>query len=89
MPRYELNLPDGLTLDMLDDYARAKQNAQRRANYAAHPETYHAQRIRSNVNFLRKNGFLVVPMDELPPKPWTAETLLSVFKSAMEGADSE
>ena len=64
-----LNLPDGVTLEMLDAYAREKENARRRADYAAHPERVLRNRVQSSINFLRRSGYIVIA-GPLPPLPW-------------------
>ena len=72
MPRQSKPLPpipDGLTLEDLDAYARERTNAKRRAKYAADPERVKRQRVQAYTNFLQRNGYMILPM--LPPPPWT------------------
>ena len=46
MPKYTWNnLPNGVTVEMLDEYARQRENARRRADYAKHPERVERQRM--------------------------------------------
>lgn len=51
------NLPDGITVEMLDEYARAKANERRREYYRNNPEKGKQHRIRSAINLLSKNGY--------------------------------
>ena len=53
-----LDLPEGLTLEMLDQYATARRNAIRRANYSRHPDRVLAQRLRAAVNLLERHGVI-------------------------------
>lgn len=79
-----IRLPDGVTMEMLDEYARQKENARRRADYARHPERIERQRTNTYRNFLNRKGFLVIPMP--PTGQWDEPTrarLLSEMKSAM------
>lgn len=62
-------LPPGLTMEELDEYARVRENARRRADYARHPERAERQRLRAYTNYLRKHGRVV--LENLPPWPWT------------------
>lgn len=78
------NLPEGVTLEMLDEYARQKENARRRADYAKHPERIARQRTNTYRNFLNRQGYLVVPMP--PTGPWDEPTqgrLLGELRSAL------
>lgn len=52
------NLPEGVTLAMLDEYARERENAARRASYARHPERVMRQRQTSAVNLLYRCGLI-------------------------------
>ena len=63
------NLPDGVTLELLDEYARQKENERRRAYYANHPERVEQHRITAYTNFLNRHDKLVIPMPPAPP--WT------------------
>ena len=54
----QLALPDGLTLEMLDAYAVAHRNAQRRADYAKHPDRVFRQRLRAAVSLLARAGVI-------------------------------
>lgn len=65
----DFDLPNGVTLEMLDAYARKKENARRRADYAAHPERVHRNRVQSSINFLKRSGYTVINGD-IPPLPW-------------------
>lgn len=54
-----INLPEGLTIEMLDDYARKRENARRRADYRKHPERAKRNRISAARNLLQRNGYFV------------------------------
>lgn len=51
-------LPEGVTLEMLDEYARERENAARRACYARHPERVMRQRLTSAANLLTRHGLI-------------------------------
>lgn len=78
-------------LDELDAYARKRENARRRADYAKHPERAVRQRMSSYTNFLRRNGKLV--MDRPPEPPWSElqqrAILRAVESSFREGGDAD
>ena len=50
--RHEARPPVEIPLDVLDQYARDRANAARRASYARHPERVMRQRITSAANLL-------------------------------------
>lgn len=78
------NLPNGVTVEMLDEYARQRENARRRADYAKHPERVERQRMSTYRNFFNRRGYLVVPMP--PAGPWdelTKGCLMHALESAM------
>ena len=79
------NLPEGVTVEMLDEYARNRENAKRRADYAKHPERVERHRLTTYTNFLNRHGMLVVPTP--PPLPWTdlqKRCLIQMLRSAFE-----
>ena len=53
-------LPNGLTMDQLDEYARQRNNRLRRECYARHPERAKRQRLVSAANLLQREGLLDV-----------------------------
>lgn len=57
------HLPDGITIKMLDEYARRKESATRHKWRVNNPEKITRQRINSYRNFLRKNGYSTVSQD--------------------------
>lgn len=91
MPKNPLeNLPDGLTPEMLDEYARARENARRRADYARHPERVERHRLATYTNFLNRHGKLVIP--KLPSPPWSElqekcliQMLKTTYQTQQEG----
>ena len=60
----QYNLPDGITLEQLDAYARERENARRRADYAKHPERIERQRVNTYRNFLTRRGYLVIAPED-------------------------
>ena len=86
MPNEWDHLPDGLTLEMLDDYARKRENARRRADYARHPERAERQRLNTYTNFLRRHDRIV--MERPPAPPWT-DVQKSAILHALELAMGE
>lgn len=86
MPRKEpMTLPDGITLEMLDEYARQRENARRRADYARHPERVERHRQATYTNFMNRHSLLVVPMP--PPWPWSdlqQKCIMQMIKKAMQ-----
>lgn len=61
-------LPEGVTLEMLDAYARQKTNERRREDYARHPERTERHRMTTYRNFFNRRDYLVLPMP--PDLPW-------------------
>lgn len=51
-------LPEGITEELLDKYARDYQNAARRKSYARHPERVMRQRLTSAANLLARHGLI-------------------------------
>lgn len=84
----EKNPLEGMTPEQLaeiDEWTRQKVNANRRKDYAAHPERNKRWRINSSVNFLAQNGRLVI--DRPPAPPWTAmqeQRILQAVAQAFE-----
>lgn len=84
MPNEWDHLPDGLTLEMLDDYARKRENARRRADYARHPERAERQRLTTYTNFLRRHDRIVMAAPPAPPWNETQErAILQAVRAAM------
>lgn len=87
MPRTTLDtLPEGITLEMLDEYARKRENARRRADYAKHPERVEKHRLQTYTNFINKHGMLVVPFPRAP-RPWSdmqKDCLIHMLEAAMD-----
>ena len=54
------DLPEGVTLELLDEYARERENAARRASYARNPERVMRQRLNAAVSLLERNGCIDV-----------------------------
>lgn len=87
MPRKAttFNLPEGVTLEMLDEYARQRTNARRRAEYARDPDRVTKYRLATYTNFMQRNGMLVIPMP--PALPWSdlqQKCVMQMVKKAME-----
>lgn len=82
MAKFEL--PPGVTLEQLDAYARERENARRRADYARHPERAERQRLTTYTNFLRRHGRVV--LDNLPPWPWTDSDRAVAMSQLIEAA---
>ena len=82
MAKFEL--PPGVTLEQLDAYARERENARRRADYARHPERAERQRLATYTNFLRRHGRVV--LDNLPPWPWTDSDRAFAMSQLIEAA---
>lgn len=64
--RKPYTIPDGWTMEMLEEaaaeYARKKRNEYNRA----HRDLITQQRIRTSANLLRKNGYYVMAIDAMP-----------------------
>ena len=82
MAKFEL--PPGVTIEQLDAYARERENARRRADYARHPERAERQRLTTYTNFLRRHGRVV--LDNLPPWPWTDSDRAFAMSQLIEAA---
>lgn len=54
----DLRLPEGVSLEMLDQLTAERYNRQRRECYARHPERVMRQRIVSAANLLQRSGYL-------------------------------
>lgn len=54
-----INIPEGMTLEQLDEQARLYYNRKRRERYAKTPDKNKADRIRYAVNLLTKEGYTV------------------------------
>lgn len=54
----QFSIPDGMTVETFDEYAKQYRNAQRRAYYAKHPETIMRQRLVSAANLLTRYGMI-------------------------------
>lgn len=80
MTKWENSLPEGVTVEMLDAYARERQNRARRESYARHPERVERQRLTSYTNFLTKHGRIV--LDSVPPLPWSDADRAAVLAQA-------
>lgn len=83
-------LPQGLSLEMLDAYAREKTNERRREDYARNPERTEKHRRATYRNFFNKRGYLVLPMP--PAQPWNElqeRAILHAITAAMreQGGD--
>ena len=79
-------LPEGVTLEQLDAYARARENARRRADYARHPDRVERQRTTTYTNFLTKRGFVIMPAPPAPP--WSElqeKCILRAVEASMKG----
>lgn len=63
------HLPDGITLEALDQYAAAKERERRRKYRIEHPEKMKSQRTVACKNFLTRNGYLVIKTGEMEPLP--------------------
>lgn len=51
-------LPDNLTLEQLDEYARARMNETRRQYYARNPDKVIRNRLTSAANLLYRHGLI-------------------------------
>ena len=77
-------LPEGVSLEQLDQYARARVNAQRRASYARHPARVMAQRLRSAVNLLERTGH----MDRMSATAIRCQIILE-YKALTQGGEGK
>ena len=60
-------LPEGITLEQLDEYAVQRERERRRDSYHRHPERVERNRISTYTNFLQRHGKVVIPV---PAAPW-------------------
>lgn len=78
-------LPEGITLEQLDAYARERENARRRADYRKHPERVERHRLTTYCNFINRHGLSVIPTPPAPP--WTEQQrdeIILALQTAME-----
>lgn len=65
----------GVDLKEIDTYAHKLELARRRAKYKANPDKAVAQRERTSISFLRRQGYAVIDLKQMPPPPWDADPL--------------
>lgn len=88
---HEWQLPEGVTLDELTEYAERKIREKRRQYNRDHPEIVKQQRLRTYANFLRRNGMLVMDA-QVPAPPWNElqeKCILQAIRANMEGLRNE
>ena len=79
------HLPEGITLEALDQYAAAKERERRRKYRIEHPEKMKNQRTVAYKNFLTRNGYLVIKTGAMEPLPdFTLETVPAAVRAAMQ-----
>ncbi len=70
--RKDLDLPHGMTWEELEEATAEYQRRKRREYAARHPDVIQAQRDRAAAARLKRRGYIVLPMVEVPPgDPWT------------------
>ena len=87
MKRKPLEIPDGYTLEELEEAAKEYIRRKRREYNKKHPDIIEQQLLRTYTNKLRKNGFFVMHA-ELPEPPWTEDQekfILQAIRANMEG----
>lgn len=85
MPK-NYDLPEGVTIEMLEEYARQHENAKRRADYARHPERVERNRMSTYTNFMNRHGKLVMQWPSAP-QPWSdmqRDCIIHMVLCAME-----
>ena len=55
------HLPDGLTLEQLDELVAQRARQKRNEYNANHPEVVLRRRIATSINLLTKHGYVVLP----------------------------
>lgn len=88
---HDWQLPEGVTLDALTEYAERKIREKRREYNRSHPEIVMQQRKRTYANFLRKQGVFVMDA-KLPDLPWSKDQerlILNALKANVEGLRNE
>lgn len=81
----EKQLPDGITLEVLDRYAAQKERERRKQYRDRHPEKMMQQRITSSKNLLARNGYVVVKVGSADPLPdFDMESMPEPVKAAMK-----
>lgn len=80
---HDWQLPEGVTLDALTEYAERKIREKRREYNKSHPEIVERQRCRTYKNFLQRHGMVVI--EKLPPQPWDTATEKNILQSLREG----
>ena len=89
MKRKPLTIPEGYTLEEITALAEQQLRDQRNKWNREHPETIKRQRIRTNTNFLKKHGFMVLDIKNLPKDIWgwdelTQRSLVNAIRAAVQ-----
>lgn len=70
--RRPLQIPPSMTLEELEAATAEYQRRKRREYAARHPDVIDRQRDRAAAARLKRRGYIVLPMVEVPPgDPWT------------------
>lgn len=78
------HLPDGITLEALDQYAAAKERERRRKYRQEHPEKMLNQRTVACKNFLTRNGYIVIKAGPEPLPDFDLEDVPEAVRAAMQ-----
>ena len=87
MKRKPLEIPDGYTLEELEEAAKEYIRRKRREYNKKHPDIIEQQRLRTYANALRRNGFFVMNA-EIPDLPWSEtqeKMILQAIRANVEG----
>jgi len=89
MTRKPFTVPDGFTLEQITELAELRLRDQRNKYNKEHPEIIERQRIRTNTNFLKKHGFCVLDIKNLPKDIWgwdelTQRSLVNAIRAAVQ-----
>ena len=61
MIKHGIHLPEGLSLEQLDELAAQRARQKRNEYNAKHPEVVMRRRIAASINLLTRHGYVVLP----------------------------
>lgn len=83
MVRRPFEIPEGMNLEQLIEAAEAYQRKKRNEYNAAHKDQIMRQRIRSAMNLLKRHGYIIIPLDNVPAgDPWAWDELTAKMMTA-------
>lgn len=83
MARRPFEIPEGMNLEQLIEAAEAYRRMKRNQYNAAHRDQILRQRINSAMNLLKKHGYIIIPLTDVPAgDPWAWDELTAKMMTA-------